>query len=177
VCGAGPASDVAQLITTAHERSWTASVTATETALDFIDPSAIEELTKIPVRSSYQSSDASRRALPSVDAMIIAPATYNTVNKIARGIADSYTLVSAAELIGRDVPTVVVPFVNAALAARAPFERAVTALRQEGVRVLFGPDDHWEPHPPGSGADRRKVFPWGTAFQVAEQLTRRNLHR
>jgi len=176
VCGAGPAADVHLLIEAAHAQSWTAAVTATSSALPFTDAPTIEELTGDPVRTSYQTPPAGRRALPSVDAVIIAPATYNTINKLALGIADTYPLTSAAELIGRGIPTVIVPFVNAALAARAPFRRALADLRGEGVRVLSGPNDEWEPHPPGAGPGSRASFPWQKAFQIAEQATGRPLH-
>lgn len=177
VCGAGPAADISRLVEVAHERSWTTAVTATASALYFIDVPAVEELTGNPVCTSYQPSGTGRRVLPAVDAVIVAPATYNTVNKLALGIADTYPLTSVAELVGRGIPTVVVPFVNAALAARTPFQRAVAALRAEGVRVLCGPGDGWEPHPPGTGTDRQAVFPWRMAFQVAEEMAGRRVHR
>ncbi|MFF0372461.1 flavoprotein [Micromonospora sp. NPDC005087] len=170
VCAAGPAADVTQLVTTATQQSWTTAVTATPSSLDFIDAEAIERLTGHPVRSTYRSSPSTRRSLPAADALIIAPATYNSVNKIALGIADNYAMTTIAELIGRHVPTVVVPFVNAALAARAPFQRAVASLRDERVRILLGTDDGWEPHPPGSGNSRQKAFPWTTAFDAAARL-------
>ncbi|MEV0427161.1 flavoprotein [Micromonospora sp. NPDC050495] len=170
VCGAGPATDVAQLVKAAQERSWTATVTATPSAMDFIEPQPLENLTGHPVRSTYQSSPNTGRSLPASDALIIAPATYNSINKVARGLADNYAMTSVAELIGRQVPTVIVPFVNAALAARAPFRHAVASLRDEGVRVLLGADDQWEPHPPGSGNERQRAFPWTVAFTTAARL-------
>lgn len=171
VCGAGPAADVTRLITTASQQSWTMAVTATPSALDFIGVEEIERLTGHPVRSNYQSSSRTRRALPTTDALIIAPATYNSVNKIALGIADNYALTTVAELIGRRVPTVVLPFVNAALAARAPFQRAVADLRAEHVKVLLGADDGWEPHPAGSGSSRQRAFPWATALEAANRMS------
>ena len=176
VCGAGPAADVDRLIAAAHERSWTAAVTATTSALGFIDLPALERLTGNPVRTTYQMPAAGRRPLPAVDAVIIAPASYNTLNKLALGIADTYPLTSVAELIGRGIPTVVVPFVNAALAARAPFQRALANLRAEGVRVVSGPDDNWEPHPPGQGTETQENFPWQTALQLAEEAAHRRVH-
>ncbi|MEH1016295.1 flavoprotein [Micromonospora sp. CPCC 206060] len=174
VCGAGPAADVSQLVKAAQERSWTAAVTATPSAMDFIEPRPLESLTGHPVRSTYQSSPGTRRSLPPTDALVIAPATYNSINKVALGLADNYAMTSVAELIGRQVPTVIGPFVNAALAARAPFRHAVASLRDEGVHVLLGPDDQWEPHPPGSGNERQKAFPWTVAFETAAQLTHRS---
>jgi phosphopantothenoylcysteine synthetase/decarboxylase len=170
VCGAGPAVDVTHLVRTAQEQSWTAAVTATPNAMDFIESQTIEGLTGHPVRSTYQSLPGTGRSLPAADALVVAPATYNSINKIALGLADNYAMTSVAELIGRQVPTVIVPFVNAALAARAPFRHAVASLRDEGVRVLLGPDDRWEPHPPGSGTARQKAFPWTVAFETAAEL-------
>ncbi|MFF0876463.1 flavoprotein [Micromonospora aurantiaca (nom. illeg.)] len=170
VCGAGPSTDLLQLIHVASDRGWTVAVTATPSALDFIDSAAIEAETGIPVRSRYQASSRSPRSLPPADALVIAPATYNSINKIALGLADNYAMTSVAELIGRQVPTVIVPFVNAALAARTPFRHAVAALRDERVRVLLGTEDGWEPHPAGSGNERRKTFPWAAAFTMAAQL-------
>lgn len=172
VCGAGPVADVARLVSAAQEQSWTAAVIATPSAMEFIDVPAIEDLTGSPVRSSYRSSHGVRRSLPAVDALVIAPATYNSINKIALGLADNYAMASVAELIGRRVPTVIVPFVNAALAARLPFRRAVASLRDEGIRVLLGPQDGWEPHPPGRGDDQQRVFPWTTAFKTAVRFAR-----
>ncbi|GGM22155.1 flavoprotein [Micromonospora sonchi] len=170
ICAAGPAADVTQLISAAQKHSWTTTVTATPNGIDFIDVPAIEELTGAAVRSSYRVSSGDRRSLPAADALVIAPATYNSINKIALGLADNYAMTSVTELIGRQVPTVIVPFVNAALAARSPFRRAVASLRDEGVRVLLGPEDQWEPHPPGSGKDRQRTFPWTTAFETATGL-------
>lgn len=170
VCGAGPATDVLQLVHVAGDRGWTVAVTATPSAMDFIDPAAIDAATGSAVRSSYQSSPGTPRWLPPADALIIAPATYNSINKIALGLADNYAMTSVAELIGRQIPTVIVPFVNAALAARTPFRHAVAALRDERARVLLGTEDGWEPHPPGSGNERQKTFPWTTAFAMASQL-------
>lgn len=176
VCGAGPATDVGRLIEAAHAWSWTVAVTATASALPFLDLPAIEALAGDPVRSSYQTRVTGRRTMPPVDAVIIAPATYNTINKLALGVADTYPLTSAAELIGRGIPAVIVPSVNAALAARAPFQRALVDLRGEGIRVLSGPDDDWEPHPPGTGPDIQALFPWQKAFQLAKQAAGRRLH-
>ncbi|MFI7079994.1 flavoprotein [Micromonospora sp. NPDC049903] len=170
VCAAGPAADVTQLISAAQKHSWTTAVTATPNGIDFIDVPAIEKLADTEVRSSYRASPGDRRPLPTADALIIAPATYNSINKIALGLADNYAMTSVAELIGRQVPTVIVPFVNAALAARLPFRRAVASLRDEGVRILLGPEDEWKPHPPGSGRTQQRAFPWTIAFETVTRL-------
>ena len=136
VCGAGPASEVGQLVKLARERGWTVQVVSTPAALDFIDVTAIEAQTGGPVRSQYRKL-GEPRSRPA-DAIIVAPATYNTINKWAHGISDTYALGILAETTALGVPIVVLPFVNSALAARAPFRRNVEELRREGVRILLG---------------------------------------
>ena len=145
-------------------------VTATQSALEFIDCAAVVKASGKPVRTTYKFAPDGRRISPAADALIVAPATFNTVNKLALGIADTYALSSVAEVVGRGVPTVVVPAVNSALAARRPFRRSVDDLRSEGVRVLFGPEDGWEPLPPGRNDPRD--FPWIRALDLIEDLTK-----
>jgi hypothetical protein len=77
VCGAGPGSEVGQLIRLAQEDGWTVQVVATPAALDFLDVPAIEALTGSPVRSQYRKP-GEPRSRPA-DATIVAPATYNTI--------------------------------------------------------------------------------------------------
>ena len=167
VCGAGPATDVGTLVKLAQERGWTVQVIATPAALDFLDVAAIEKATGNPVRSQYSPPGEPRSRLP--DAIIVAPATYNTINKWALGISDTYALGILAETTGLDVPIVVLPFVNSALAGRPPFRRSVEALRAEGVRILLGPGG-FEPHPPRTGGDRIASFPWHLALDEADRL-------
>lgn len=166
VSGGGAAAGVVGLIEEATRRGWAVDVTATQTALGFFDSCDVVRASGRPVRTTYKFAADGRRISPPADAMIVAPATFNTINKLAAGIADTYALSSMAEVIGRGVPTVVVPAVNSALAARLPFRRAVADLRSEGVRVLFGAEDGWEPLPPGQNDPRK--FPWLRALDLVE---------
>jgi len=157
VCGAGPAGDVGRLVELAQDRGWTVQIIATPSALAFIDLSKLEAQTGRPVRSEYRSPGEPKS--PPADAIIVAPATYNTINKWANGISDTYALGILAEAPGLGIPVVALAFVNSALAGREPFKDSVNALRSEGVRILLGPGE-FERHPPGSGGDRISEFPW-----------------
>ena len=168
VCGAGPAAKVGKLVTLAQERGWTVHLVATPSAMPFIDTVELKALTGSPIRSKYLSPGEHRSPKP--DAVIVAPATYNTIGKCALGISDTYALGVLAEAIGLPVPVVMLPFVNAALAARRPFERSIVQLRHEGVHVLLGPGTI-EPHPPGTGADHVDGFPWHLALEALEVAT------
>jgi phosphopantothenoylcysteine synthetase/decarboxylase len=164
VCGAGPASEVAKLVRLAQEAGWVVNIIATAAALPFLDVPALEELTGYPVRSEYRPPGEPRsRSAATASAIIVAPATYNTINKLALGISDNYALGVLGEALGMRVPVVILPFVNSALAGRRPFANAVEWLREEGVRVLLG-EGEWEPHPPGAGSRQVPNFPWAMAL-------------
>jgi hypothetical protein len=166
-CGAGPAADAGQLIDLAQADGWSVFVVATPSAVPFLDVAKIETQTGSPVLSQHRPPNEPRAGSAGrSDAVIAAPATFNTVNKLALGLADTYALGVLAEAVGLGIPVVVVPFVNAALASRAPFERSVEQLRAEGVRVLHGAGE-WEPHPGDRGAEARAAFPWRRAFGLA----------
>ncbi|GIE92221.1 hypothetical protein Are01nite_87010 [Actinoplanes regularis] len=122
----------------------------------------MEEQTGRPGCSQYRKPGDFRSLR--ADAIIVAPATYNTINGIAQGISDTYALGLLAEAPGLDIPVVVLPFVNSALAGRAPFLRSIEQLRAEGIQVLFGQGE-FEPHVPGAGGDRLSTYPWHLALQ------------
>ncbi len=145
----------------AHDRGWNVQIIATPAALAFIDAPKLEAQSGRPVRSEYRSPGELRS--PQADAIIVAPATYNTINKWANGISDTYALGILAEAPGLGIPVVVLPFVNSALAGRAPFKESMNELRGEGIRILLGPGE-FEPHPRGSGGDRISEFPWQLAM-------------
>jgi phosphopantothenoylcysteine synthetase/decarboxylase len=169
-CGAGAAPEIGRLVAQARQRDWDVHLIATPAALGFLDIGALEAQTGHAVRSDYQRIDDDQsRSLPHADAIIVAPATYNTINKWARGISDNYALGVLAEAIGLGISVVVLPFVNAALAAHPAFRRSVSELREAGVTIVQGPGE-LEPHPPGTGGRQRDSFPWHLALDRADSL-------
>jgi len=167
VSGAGPAAAIGTMVKLAQERGWKVQVVATPAALDFFDTATVEAQTGSPVRSQYRKPGEPRSEIS--DAIVVAPATYNTINKWAHGISDTYALGILAEATGMAVPIIVLPFVNTALAGRRPFQRSVASLRAEGVRILLGPGG-FQPHPPRTGGDRIASYPWHLALDEAERL-------
>ena len=67
---------------------------------------------------------------------VVAPATFNTVNKLGQGIADTLAHSLVAEAIGGDWPVVVVPAVNAPLANHPRFGESLTTLAAWGVTIV-----------------------------------------
>ena len=138
---------------------------ATPAALEFF-AAAIQDQTGSPVRSQYAKTGAPRSSIP--DAILVASATYNTINKWAHGISDTYALGVLAETTGLAVPAVGPPLVNTALAARVPFRRSVASLRAEGIRILLGPSG-FQPHPPRTGGSLIDSYPWHLGINEAER--------
>ncbi len=167
VCGAAPAADVGVLVRLAQQRDWTVRAVPTPDALSFVDAGALESMTGNAVEVGYRSPSDTRPPRP--DAVIVAPATFNTINKSALGITDTHALGVIAEAIGRAVPVVMVPWVNEPLAARAPFRQSLTRLRDEGVRILLKEDDG-APRPFGVDSSDSAAFPWRLALEAAERV-------
>lgn len=159
VCAAGVAGGVGKLITAAQERSWDVGVVATPQALDFIDRDAVEALTGHPVRSAWRRP-GDPRPLPPPDAMAVAPATFNTLNKWAAGISDTLALGILCEAYGSGVPIAVLPCLNAAQAAHPAYRQSLDRLREMGV--LIGSHEP-SARPETGGAD---VFRWEEALEL-----------
>ena len=166
-CGAGPAAAISTCVKLAQDRGWTVQVIATPAALGFFDQQSIADQVGNPVRSQYAKPGAPRSLVS--DAILVAPATYNTINKWAQGTSDTYALGILAEATGLGVPIVVLPFVNTALASRAPFRRSIESLRAEGVQILLGPGG-FQPHPPRTGDSKIDSYPWHLGLDEAERM-------
>ncbi len=67
---------------------------------------------------------------------VVAPATFNTCNKIAQGIADTLPHSLIAEAIGAGWPVIVVPAMTSNLANHPQFARSLKTLGEWGVNVL-----------------------------------------
>jgi phosphopantothenoylcysteine synthetase/decarboxylase len=75
-------------------------VIATPSARSFLDAAQLEQLTGTPVRTDYKRPDEPD-VFPPPDAIIVAPATFNTVKKWTAGISDTLALGVVCEAIGK----------------------------------------------------------------------------
>ena len=169
VCAAPPARDVGRLVELACKAGWDTCVIVTPAARAFVDLAELEARSGHPVRFEWKRP-GTPDILPPADAMIVAPATFNTVNKWAAGISDTLALGLLCEAVGKRLALVAVPFLNAAQASHPAFERSVAQLRDMGVRVLWGEAEGVPPPgPPGSGERRVATFPWARALEAVTE--------
>lgn len=135
VCAAPPAQHIGELVTLLMDESWSVCVIPTPQAAGWIDAAALAEQTGYPVRHDYRQPGDSK-SLPPADVIVVAPATFNTINKWAAGISDNYALGVLNEAIGLRLPVVAAPHAKPSLAAHPAFERSQRALTQYGVSLL-----------------------------------------
>lgn len=163
-CAAGPTRDIDDGVRAAQTAGWEVCLVLTPSAARWWEARMPElvELTGHPVRSQYKlpwEADA----LPSADAMLVAPLSCTSLNKWGHGIADTLAIGLVSEGVHLGVPVVAVPYFNQAQAAQPAVPRSIETLRRQGVRVLTGPDlDHYTPHPPKQGSPA--AFPWRKAL-------------
>ncbi|MFD5466392.1 flavoprotein [Kitasatospora sp. NPDC127059] len=134
VCAAGVAGGVGELVAAAQRRGWEVGVVATPLAMGFIDVDAVEEQTGFPIRSAWRKP-GDPRPLPDPDALVVSPATFNTINKWSAGISDTLALGILCESYGWGIPVAVQPCLSAAQAAHPAYEESLTRLRRMGVRI------------------------------------------
>jgi phosphopantothenoylcysteine synthetase/decarboxylase len=175
VCGSPVARDVGKLVDLATQDGWDVCVVATPDGRKFIDVPALAAQTGHPVRSVFKNP-GDPDVLPDPSAIIVAPATTNTINKFAAGIADTLPLALLTEGLGKGLPIVVLPYTNAAMAAHPAFAESVQRLRGWGVVVLFGPDVVSLP-PPGAGDVSPDGFPWHLTLTALAQTGRDRVAR
>ncbi|HET8682312.1 MAG TPA: flavoprotein [Micromonosporaceae bacterium] len=160
-CGSPVARNVGKLVGLAQADGWEVCLIASPDGRKFLNTSSLAVQTGHPVQSVYKQP-GEPELLPPADAIVVAPATVNTINKWAVGIADTLPLGLLVEGQGKGLPIVAMPYTNSAMAAHPAFRESVEKLRGWGVTVLYG-DDVIKLHPPGTSEQHLDGFPWHLA--------------
>jgi Flavoprotein len=169
-CGSRPAGDLAPYIEQMRADGWDTCVIATPSARKFMCAEDLAETSGHVVRSEYKQPDE-QDVLPPPDAVIVAPATFNTINKWAAGISDTVALGLLNEALGLGLPIVAVPFPNVALARHPAFRTSIDMLRSWGIRLIFDPERHPLPTP-NMGPPAVELFPWSALMTELEDVRR-----
>lgn len=157
-CGGRAAGFLEPFVKDLQGSGWEVCVIATPSALKFMDLARLAELTGHPVRYDYKQPDEPD-VLPPPDAVVVAPATFNTINKWAYGSSDTLALGLLNEAIGLDIPMIAVPTPSTALVKHPAFTESVARLRSWGVIVLLDPNRYPLPEP-NMGPPAAELFPW-----------------
>jgi len=167
-CGGPPAAHLQPFVAGLLADGWDVCVVATPSALKFLDADALASLTGHPVRYDFKQPHEPD-VLPPPQAMVAAPATFNTINKWAAGVSDTLALGLLNEALGLDIPIVAVPWPNTALARHRAFQASVRFLRDSGVQVLFDPIALPLPVPYAAPSTAER-FPWTELMEATSNL-------
>ena len=111
----------------------------TPNSLQLVSPLTLARVPGNQVVSSYLDQALQPRA--PVGSVLVAPCSFNTLNKLARGIADNLALSVTAEMIGLRQRVVVAVSLNAGLWAHPAARASADTLRSWGVRIIEPQDD------------------------------------
>jgi phosphopantothenoylcysteine synthetase/decarboxylase len=117
------------------ENGWQVQVAATPAALPWIDAAALTDITGASPRVDYRDPDQPRGS-DRPDVVVVAPATFNTINKLAAGIADTYAHSTACTAIGAGAQIVIVPMVNNLLWGHPALAANLRFLANAGVTMI-----------------------------------------
>lgn len=137
-CAAPPVLHLTELIEAAQADDWEVCLALTPIAATWSDIAALANLTGHAVRHGPRHP-AEVEAWPAPSAVLVAPVTFNTLNKWAAGISDSVALGLLNEAIGQRMPVVAAPYAKESLASHPAYRRSVSVLRDCGVQVLMEP--------------------------------------
>lgn len=134
ICAAPPAAKIVQLIELLQRDRWDVYPVLTESAAAWVDIASLEAASGHAIRIRPRSP-TEERSLPPADAVIVAPATFNTINLWAAGVNNSAVLGVLNEALGARAPIIVSPYAKAALAAHPAFGRNLQLLADAGARL------------------------------------------
>jgi phosphopantothenoylcysteine synthetase/decarboxylase len=106
----------------------------TPNASRVIAPRELADVEGVQVVQSY--FDLAIRPRPPRGVVLFAPCSFNSLNKLAHGIADNLALSVAAEAIGRGTPVIVGPSLNAPLLEHPKAQASLRTLPTWGVTIV-----------------------------------------
>lgn len=106
----------------------------TPNAARTVAPRELADVPGVQVVQSY--FDLAIRPRPPFGVVLFAPCSFNSLNKLAHGIADNLALSVVAEAIGRRTPVIVAPSLNAPLLAHPVAQASLQTLAEWGVRIV-----------------------------------------
>src|ERR1700747_396293 len=106
----------------------------TPNASRVVAPRELADVEGVQVVQSY--FDLAIRPRPPYGVVMFAPCSFNSLNKLAHGIADNLALSVAAEAIGRGTPVIVGPSLNAPLLNHPEARASLKKLRAWGVTIV-----------------------------------------
>lgn len=142
VCGGIAAYKAAELVRRLRDAGADVQVAMTENALRFVGAPTFQAVSGHPVRTSLWDA-AAEAAMGHLelarwaDRILVAPATANTIAKLAHGFADDLVTTLC---LASTAPISIAPAMNHRMWLHPATQASIATLRARGVQVI-GPDD------------------------------------
>ncbi|TQS45579.1 flavoprotein [Cryptosporangium phraense] len=134
-CGSPLAARVHEFATAALDRGWQVRVVATREAMNWVDADAVERVTGVaPLVEQRRPGEPKR--FPTPGRVIVCPATFNSINKLATGIMDNYAAGLVCEALSSGTPLTIVPLVSGALWGHPAWAAHLALLQKAGVTLV-----------------------------------------
>ena len=146
VCAVTGADRTLERIAAEQQAGWDVCVVATERSLHWFDAVAAETQTGHPLQTRMRVYGEPLFE-PLGDRVLVAPGGFNTINKIALGLADDMPSGLVCEAIGRGVPVTIEVQVGPGFAGHPILATHLDALEAAGVELVFHTADPREPDP------------------------------
>ena len=117
----------------------------------------LADIEGVQVVESY--FDLAIRPRPPYGVVMFAPCSFNSLNKLAQGIADNLALSVTAEAIGRGTPVIVGPSLNAPLMNHPEAQASLKRLPSWGVTIVPPVDEGAGPRLAPTAALREAARP------------------
>lgn len=128
----------AYLISKLVQNGFEVQVAATDSSLNFIGAATLEGLTSKPILTNLFEAGKMMNHINLIkwaDIIVVCPASANTINKMANGIADN--LVTSLFLAHTwDKPFLIAPAMNTAMYKHPATQKSLRELERMGVKVL-----------------------------------------
>ena len=111
----------------------------TRSATRFVGPVTFEAITRRPVITDQVRAGSERRhrahraCRPTIDLLLVAPATANIIGKFANGIADDFL---TSLYLATRAPVLIAPAMNTTCSAHEAVQRNMQTLAARGVRFV-----------------------------------------
>ena len=171
--GAPLAARISDLATALVGDGWIVEVAMTTAGRAWTDDQELEAAVGSPARTDHRHPGSEKSSRPN-DVVVVCPTTFNTVGKVAMGIADSYVHSMLCEAIGARVPVLMVPMVKESLWNHPAWSRHLTVLADAGVWFLDPSTGEEKAAPVPSGSGDRLTASFDPSW-VVRSLRRRIL--
>jgi flavoprotein len=134
-CGAPMAARLHDVAALAVDRGWLVRAVATPSAMSWVDAGQVEKVTGFPVLVEQRQPGAAKRFPPPAQ-VVVCPATFNSVNKLAAGIMDTYAAGLLCEALASQIPLTLAPMVSSRLWPHPAWQRNLDLLTAAGATFI-----------------------------------------